>query len=735
MKKTVIMLAIVAMSAVLLVAGCEKIEREPEREYDLVNVNPNYVAIDWESADLQTYDDSTGNYVIQFNDAPPDIQAGAVIAIDRDTTVYYRFVTSVQTNGTTMTLTTVEATLNDIFYDSDFTLSTAALQQKSVAGGHVVYPVSAYVIGDDGTYHEVNISGTAKSNTRFTERLWDHTLFDLDGTNLAEGEHYKLWLEKFNASMKVDLQMRLNFGGRTEMEMINGMLERYRSKTLGMDAYVIGKFDTEQKIRFDAWNRFSNSPEYQLLKHNLFRPVPIKFMVPAGPVAVPVVVVLRCDLFYQYEVSGSGEISAYMGFTDHAEGLLGMEWRQTGGITPVTGFENTFNYTAPTVEGKGQLQGKVWLFPRIKLMIYDRIGPSIDVMPWLADTVRGGFREQMLGQSNDYCAWSIDHHAGLDVRFGLSRNNILFGYEVANDTTPKYTLADVHLYHSPRKVVHVSGRPHDGGSATVAFDVYDTNYLTHTSYKTLYPQIVKFEAGGRLSSEYGIAVPGTGRVSVGWTPNNNDTLWAKLYDEEGNVIAFDTVIVQSDCDWVDLGLPSGLLWATRNVGAASPTDYGNYYAWGETSPKSYYDWSTYRYATQDANGNWIMTKYNTQSDNLVTLMTSDDAAAANYGGRTPTYSEWDELLNYTTSRWTTVNGVSGRCFTGPNGNSLFLPAAGYRYGSELYNAGENGNYWSSSLHTGNPNLAWDFDFHSGRQYMDGDYRRSGYSVRAVRSQN
>ena len=197
-----------------------------------------------------------------------------------------------------------------------------------------------------------------------------------------------------------------------------------------------------------------------------------------------------------------------------------------------------------------------------------------------------------------------------------------------------------------------------------------------------------------------------------------------------------------DNDWVDFGLPSGLLWATRNVGASSPEDYGDYFAWGETQPKEVYSWSTYRYC----NGAYYeLTKYcdnsiygyNGFTDNLTMLQPSDDAATANWGvgARTPTEAEWDELIRHTTSQWTTRNGVNGMLLTSSNGNSLFLPAAGYRWGSSLYSlyhAGSRGYYWSSSLDTDNPGRAWDFHFTSGYQGVYRDGRDYGFTVRAVR---
>ncbi|MBP3762807.1 MAG: hypothetical protein J6I49_02885 [Bacteroidales bacterium] len=186
-------------------------------------------------------------------------------------------------------------------------------------------------------------------------------------------------------------------------------------------------------------------------------------------------------------------------------------------------------------------------------------------------------------------------------------------------------------------------------------------------------------------------------------------------------------------EWVDLGLPSGLLWATCNVGASASEEPGDYYAWGETATKSEYNWSTYKYCTVDEDDNLkTLTKYNT--DGLTTLQASDDVATAKLGSgaRIPTADEWRELINNTTAEWTTVNGVNGRKFTAANGNSLFLPTAGRRWDDDLDYEGEDGLYWSSSLDASRPDGAWYFSFGSGYQNIDIDYRGGGISVRAVR---
>ena len=191
---------------------------------------------------------------------------------------------------------------------------------------------------------------------------------------------------------------------------------------------------------------------------------------------------------------------------------------------------------------------------------------------------------------------------------------------------------------------------------------------------------------------------------------------------------------------VDLGL--SVKWATFNVGASKPEEYGCYYAWGETEPKTDYSWSTYKYC----NGSYsTMTKYcndssygnNGFTDTKTTLDPDDDVAHVKWGGdwRMPTKDEFTELLNNCTWTWITLNGVKGYRVTsnksGYTDRSIFLPTAGYRGGTYLSSVGSGGHYWSSSLYTGNPSNAWHVYFNSGGHDTGGRSRYSGLSVRPV----
>lgn len=196
-------------------------------------------------------------------------------------------------------------------------------------------------------------------------------------------------------------------------------------------------------------------------------------------------------------------------------------------------------------------------------------------------------------------------------------------------------------------------------------------------------------------------------------------------------------------EYVDLGLPSGTLWATCNVGANKPEEYGDYFAWGEIKPKTVYDWDTYKYSKVKQRlfkKVDLLTKYCGRSeygyegfrDDLTVLQSADDAATINWGKgwRMPTKEEWEELYNNTTHIWTARNG---KLFTASNGNTLFLPAAGSRGLSSLRGAGISVEYWSSSLHTGCPSSAWVFSFYLLDPGMYNYDRDCGLSVRAVHS--
>lgn len=199
-------------------------------------------------------------------------------------------------------------------------------------------------------------------------------------------------------------------------------------------------------------------------------------------------------------------------------------------------------------------------------------------------------------------------------------------------------------------------------------------------------------------------------------------------------------------DYVDLGLTSGLKWAAWNLGATAPEDYGDYFAWGDPEPyyssldpltwkygKTGYNWESYEWGDGNVFGKYNTDRLHGVVDNLTTLEPADDAARANWGGdwRMPTDDDWYELNAECTWEWTTRNEVNGMLATGPNGSSIFLPAAGARVGESLNNVGGGGYYWSSTLEEDDPAKAFIFFIDSEYHYRSGSSRYFGYPVRPV----
>lgn len=193
----------------------------------------------------------------------------------------------------------------------------------------------------------------------------------------------------------------------------------------------------------------------------------------------------------------------------------------------------------------------------------------------------------------------------------------------------------------------------------------------------------------------------------------------------------DAVCVEA----VDLGL--SVKWASCNVGADSPEDYGGYYAWGETKEKDYYGWETYKWCKGN---DYSMTKYCEDShagtiDNKTTLAPKDDVAHVKWGDgwRMPTMAELEELRTECVWNWTIRNSVFGYQVTGPNGNSIFLPAAGVHNDMGVCALPHGGYYWSATLYMMDSGCAYSFSFHGYERYRsNGAGRSDGCTVRPVK---
>lgn len=235
-----------------------------------------------------------------------------------------------------------------------------------------------------------------------------------------------------------------------------------------------------------------------------------------------------------------------------------------------------------------------------------------------------------------------------------------------------------------------------------------------------------------------VAIPGFSMQTITLTANVNSNYYVfSKSDITFTNSQYYAISVKMTKSYVDLGLPSGTLWATCNVGANSPEEYGTYFAWGETEPKEEYNWNNYKHCKGKAN---TLTKYCGDHnwgtvDGKGELEPEDDAATINWGinWQMPNYTQIDELKNssYTTTEWITMNGTNGRLITSKsNGNSIFLPATG---NGNRVNVGSWGTYWSRSVYP-TTYEAWYLNFSSEKISRDLYSRSGGYTIRPVRKQ-
>ena len=222
---------------------------------------------------------------------------------------------------------------------------------------------------------------------------------------------------------------------------------------------------------------------------------------------------------------------------------------------------------------------------------------------------------------------------------------------------------------------------------------------------------------------------------------NGETIKCDVAELDSIVFMENESPAEESHEWVDLGLPSGTLWATCNIGSGSPEMYGNYFSWGETEPKDIYDTSHYKFNK----GSGMMTKYCTDSnfgsggmtDGLTELSAEDDAATVNWGKdwQMPSITQVKELIDtlFTTSKWTIVNDFCGTIITSKkNGNWIFLPASGYMNGNVIYRRDSYGSCWSRSLREDAPRDAYDFGYMWNDILWGADRRYMGQNVRPVR---
>lgn len=648
------------------------------------------------------YDAVSGDMTVTYSNESnvPDVVEGSAIVLPAEYQFDIRVVESVSTSGNTISLSTSQGNMCNLFRNTSFTLSTTGDTRASGVDGHpVIAPVAVGYLDESGKYVEVynEDNSTTRIDYSISTKLWS---FDLDysGDTLWNGGGGRLWWDKCSFDAGLKGLFNFSFGEKSGSGILGkvGDLESF-SYTLQGNVAV----DMHMRYRYENSATFSDD---RILKYNVIPTGVYTFLV--NGVTVHLLVYTHLGQYVELGVGGSVEVSGGVNLGMNVE--AGMSWTKDGGFETIKSATPYMNIYHPTIKAEASAHAKLSYYPQIEIGLYNFIGPWFEPRSYIKEVVSAGFRASTDGEN--YVAFKDEYFSGLDMRMGLKLDFGMFDKEVAK-TDVFNVVDDTLLTTSPARITLVSPssgmKLEDDESVDVKFKVEAYSPVTGKYWATDNAAVVFDTESGELS-DYVVLSDASGMVKVNWNPTatraatEEHTLRATLYDIDGKVIDEATFVVEAEpegCDdanhphAVDLGL--SVKWACCNVGADSPEDYGDFFAWGETSPKTYYDLDNYQHwVDYDGEGDWSDDDEWTINTDI--SGTQYDAARANWGGswRMPTWSECEELIDNCTWTWTMRNGV--KCYevkSKKNGNSIFLPAAGCCIGDTTY---EGCYYWSST---------------------------------------
>lgn len=685
------------------------------------------------------YDAASGDMTVTYSNESnvPDVVEGSAIVLTAEYQFDIRVVESVSTSGNTISLSTSQGNMCNLFRNTSFTLSTTGDTRAVGVDGHpVIAPVAVGYLDESGKYVEVynEDNSTTRIDYSIPTELWS---FDLDysGDTLWNGGGGRLWWDKCSFDAGLKGLFNFSFGEKSGGGILGkvGDLESFSYMLQGNVAV-----DMLMRYRYENSATFSDD---RILKYNVIPTGVYTFLV--NGVTVHLLVYTHLGQYVELGVEGSVEVSGGVNLGMNVE--AGMSWTKGGGFETIKSATPYMNIYHPTIKAEASAHAKLSYYPQIEIGLYKFIGPWFEPRSYIKEVVSASFRASTDGEN--YVAFKDEYFSGLDMRMGLKLDFGMFDTEVAK-TDVFNVVDDTLLTTSPARITLVSPssgmKLEDDESVDVKFKVEAYSPVTGKYWATDNAAVVFSTESGELS-DYVVLSDASGMVKVNWNPTatrsatKEHTLRATLYDIDGTVIDEATFVVEAEvegCDdanhphAVDLGL--SVKWACCNVGATRPEDYGNYYAWGETSPKTSYTEDNYQHwVDYDGDGSWDMGEFTLNTD---ISGTQYDAARANWGGswRLPTESEFQELIDNCTCTWTKRNGVNGcEVKSKKNGNSIFLPAAGFWYNSPN-DQGSLGDYWSSTPYEtcdacGACGLYFDSDVHG----PNWNVREFGQSVRPV----
>ncbi|MBR4299659.1 MAG: hypothetical protein IKT59_08110 [Bacteroidales bacterium] len=607
-----------------------------------------------------------------------------------------KVVSVVDIDGMTKVITT-HADLDEIFeeltWEYNGTLTDSLLEGYTDEDGNFIKPSYVWYNEDTGEYHSEATRGT------------------IGGRKLVS------WPFKFNEDKpfkipKIEGSVYVGAFVHCSGDVKNNDFEFYVEPIIGADTELEAGLIYEPNIWQDMF-------EWRLFKLK----DKAKGYIQLGPLTLRPYV----DIEAYFSAAASGTVGLEVGKTFSAR----IGYSQTRGCyiqnTTASGKENKFLKSVKMIDGNLGLKYKCKF--DVGCGLYTK-NVAIEINPWFEYSL-GTEMRLTFEKEEEEKPLQKDIKVFFDINVGADGRMVVDWFGNLK-LSPKLEFINTNIAHFEDPLIPTVAKgtfssKQNGSSVESSFSV--TGGLL-SCIMDIYPGIAVYEKDKTIKTQlYDTKTQWRDTIPASYAIYGLDDKVSYSVRPIARIFGHDVELDKNEDRWVDLGLPSGILWAAYNVGATSPEEYGGYYAWGETEEKSYYN-DVYN------------EHYNPSKDNYTFI--GDDISGTQYdvahvkwgnGARMPRLSEIEELLNNCSWSINTFNGVSGMTISGPNGKNIFLPFAGHRYNDYINNDGVCGYYWSGKLgydNNDNDDALCIYFSIDGHKYVREDERACGFPIRAVK---
>lgn len=534
----------------LLCAGCGKdepgIEPGPDTPDTPVENTSVYIPIDWDKADISQLNLATGEVSLSFTGSEiPTFENGlSLIVLQTDTSAYIRRVIDSHIDGKTANLQTIEADMTELFADTQFTLSLDPSAERT--------PTKAGMasVGADGTLHPVRIVELTENNTYRTlydihhktsptkaegeaELIIEFPEVDKSGKVIAASEdgNLSLYWDTYKQNFSMNATAHFKFGEAVKEKQVTENLKINVSELEEFSFAIGAKAQWDMILGATAKGKFEYEENDIVIAKEMFKPRVFIFFTPTG---IPVILTLGSDLLGDFSADGDAKITIKGGVTFKGSLTTGIEYKEKK-WQPIGKPEFNYQIHPLQVKAFANLNMKVSAYPKIKIKLYNFLGPAFSPKPFLKDSVQMGMFNEFGSVSKDYYGWTEKTYAGFDLQTSIMLDFIGINQELP---LPPITI-EGQFYNAPDKIELKS--PANG--TEIPLDT-PTEITFNVTRKLLGADLpihgvsVKFESeNGKVSQDFALTdSPGTAKVQ--WTPTSpNASLTAKIFDAAGEIIS------------------------------------------------------------------------------------------------------------------------------------------------------------------------------------------------------